>query len=59
MSKITAVPYEYTNDRLNQLIGWDIVWIVQGPRGRLPIVADTQQEAIEKYVTGAEADYDA
>ena len=48
--QITVTSYDYSNDRLNAIAGWDIVWIVQGPAGRMPVIADTPEDAKKAYV---------
>lgn len=42
--------YEGTNERMNALMDGETVWIVQGPSGRRPIIADTEQQAEDEYV---------
>lgn len=45
--------YEYvrgTNERLDAIIGDQKVFIVNGARGRVPVVAETEAEAVEVYV---------
>lgn len=49
-NQIKITSYDYSNAHLNQMAGWDIVWIVNGPLGRLPIVADTPEEAKTLYL---------
>lgn len=39
-----------TNEYLDKIIeDTDTVWIVQGPVGRRPILANTKEEALDKY----------
>lgn len=50
---ITSVePYELgMNDRLDRINTGKIVWIVQGSKGRRPIIAGTEDEARNKYIS--------
>ena len=50
-AKPTMKMYERgTNERLDALLEEnEVVWIVNGPRGRVPISASTKEEALEKY----------
>ncbi|MFE9497276.1 hypothetical protein [Streptomyces collinus] len=40
---------EGLNERLDALLNGETVWRINGDRGLRPIVADTKEEAIEKY----------
>ena len=43
--------YERTNATINRLMDdEDTIWIVQGNYGRVPILADTEEEAKNRYV---------
>lgn len=38
-----------TNEYLDTILNDEVVWIIQGPKGRLPIIADTEEEALGIY----------
>lgn len=42
--------YDFSNERLNALLEDETVFIVNGPRGRRPMIADTEDEAITDYL---------
>ena len=37
------------NEHLDRILKDETVWIINGDKGRLPIIADTKEEALEKY----------
>lgn len=50
-AKLEVSPYENTNETINRLMEEDeTVWIVQGPYGRVPVLADTAEGAADRYV---------
>lgn len=50
-SKLTVAPYENTNAVINRLMDeGDVIFICQGPYGRVPVLAATEQEAADRYV---------
>jgi hypothetical protein len=49
--KLEVTPYAGTNDVINRLMDDDdTVWIVQGNHGRVPVFADSVDEAKDRYV---------
>lgn len=51
ISKAKAVPYDYSNKIANAMISDDETWfIVQGPAGRVPVMADDEAAAVARYV---------
>ena len=49
--KVEVTPYEYTNATINRLLDEDeTLFVVQGPYGRVPLLADTEEEAVDRYV---------
>ena len=50
-AKLEIALYENTNETINRLMEEDdTIYIVQGPYGRVPILADTEEEAADRYV---------
>lgn len=45
------------NEYLDALLNGETVWRIQGDRGLRPIVADTEEEAISKYMEIPKRDY--
>lgn len=53
--KIEVTPYGHTNETVNRLMvnddgTMDSIFVVQGAYGRCPIIADTEEEAVDRYV---------
>lgn len=49
-NRAEVTPYEHTNEKMNSLMDDETVWIVQGRYGRKPIIADTAEEALDRYI---------
>lgn len=53
MAKVQIAVNEYqvgTNERLDRMLDpGDEVWIVNGPKGRVPVLAGSKEEALEAY----------
>ena len=49
-AKPVSVAYKRgTNERLDKIIGDSRVWIINGEMGRLPLEAETLEEALAEY----------
>lgn len=48
--KLEATPYDGSNEFLNRILDDETVFVVQGSFGRVPIIADTAEEAKDAYV---------
>lgn len=50
--KVEVRLYEHTNELINHLLDDDETWfVIQGPYGRVPILADTAEEAVDRYIS--------
>lgn len=47
---VEVEPYGFENEVMNRLMDDETVWIVQGALGRIPIIADTAEEAVDEYI---------
>lgn len=48
-NQIQIKKYRGQNERMNAMMNGETVYIVNGPLGRLPIIADSREEALIKY----------
>lgn len=48
-NQIQCYKYKGTNEKMNAIMDGETVYIVNGPRGRRPVIAESRTEALNKY----------